>query len=225
MVRKSSRNFRSKLASFFYTSVIGGLAVFLPIYLTLLFVNAIAKNILNIFKPLISRLSSFLPFDYEITNKILAFILLILLCFIGGVISRTALGSIVQKSITPKLEKLPGYHLLQSVTHQITGSGNKEELRVAIVALGALDESLSVGFLIAQHKNGDYTVFVPSVPAPAAGAMYIVPKNKVFPVDIPFITAIKFYSQFGEGSDEFLEAISQYRMSQKQNPGTITSLS
>jgi uncharacterized membrane protein len=218
MAKTFRRRSNSKLTNFFYTSLIGGLTVLLPIYLTLFFVNAIVNNILRFFKPLMSGFSVFFPFlEHEIARKAFAVILLILLCFVGGVISRTALGSMVQKAVKPGLEKLPGYHLLQSVTHQITDSGAKD-LKVAIVALGELDQALSVGFLIAQHKNGDYAVFIPSVPAPAAGAMYIVPENKVLSVDVSFLTAIKFYSQFGEGSDELLEALSQCRLAQPQPP-------
>ena len=53
------------------------------------------------------------------------------------------------------------------------------------------------------------TVFVPSVPTPFAGAVYILNRERVHPVDIPFTDAMKSISRWGAGSKNMVAAISK----------------
>jgi uncharacterized membrane protein len=46
-------------------------------------------------------------------------------------------------------------------------------------------------------------VLVPSVPTPMAGALYILPPERVHPVDVPFTSALKVFSKWGAGAGEF----------------------
>jgi uncharacterized membrane protein len=50
-------------------------------------------------------------------------------------------------------------------------------------------------------------VFVPSVPTPAAGAVYILPKERVHLVDIPFSKAVSVISKWGSGARDLRAAI------------------
>ena len=52
-----------------------------------------------------------------------------------------------------------------------------------------------------------YTVLVPSAPTPMAGSVYILPRGRVHPVDIPFAKAIGVFSKWGMGAGEFLHAM------------------
>ncbi len=197
------------LITFIITSFVSGFIILLPVYLTILFIRKILNSIIGVFKPLIVTINSFIPFDGSITEIVIALIILLLLCFLVGIFFKTSLGLMIKNLIEPKLEKIPVYHLLSTLTRQITGFGSKEEenLKVAFVALGALDEALSIGFLLDHYVDTGYVVFVPSVPTPALGGIYIVPENKVFPSDIPFPNAVRFYLRWGEGSHNVLEAL------------------
>ena len=62
-------------------------------------------------------------------------------------------------------------------------------------------------FVVEKHADGRYTVFVPSAPTPAVGAIYIIPKERVHFVDAPFLTAVKCVSSWGAGSAELLKAM------------------
>ena len=44
-------------------------------------------------------------------------------------------------------------------------------------------------------EGGSYTVLVPSVPTPMAGALYILPRERVHPVDIPFATVLRVFTR------------------------------
>ena len=221
MIKKTRNRKGQSLEDLFYTTIIGGLTILLPLYLTILFIQRLLEIIQQIFGPFIQALESLIPYDVPIIGPILAIIILIVLCFLAGFLMKTSLGLMIENSVKPKLEKLPGYQLLTSLTRQVTGFGEKEELQVVLVALGALDESLSIGFVIDYLQDTGYVVYVPSVPTAAAGDIFIIPEDKVFPIDIPFTHAVQFYSQWGKRAGEVLEAIHQLRKSQELNQTRI----
>lgn len=204
----------SKLKRFVYTSLIGGFAVLLPIYLAVLFIQSILTKIIHLIRPLVVFARRFIPVDSSIIGTVLALLLLILLCLMGGIFFKTSLGLVTEKSIETKLNKIPGYHLFQALTKRMTGFQESEDLTVAFVALGGIDEALSVGFVISHRPGVGYVIFVPAAPAPAAGGLYIISEDKVFLTDIPLAKAAKFYSQYGAGSDEFLSVFERQKRPQ-----------
>ena len=50
-------------------------------------------------------------------------------------------------------------------------------------------------------------VVVPSVPTPFAGAVYILDRARVHPIDVPFTQAIQSVSRWGSGSKELVAAM------------------
>ena len=59
------------------------------------------------------------------------------------------------------------------------------------------------------HEDGRFTVFVPSVPTPLAGAVYILSRDRVHPLDVPFAQAIKSVSRWGSGSRDLVAAMTK----------------
>lgn len=51
------------------------------------------------------------------------------------------------------------------------------------------------------------TVFVPSIPTPFAGAVYVLDRHRVHPVDVPFTDAVKVVSRWGSGAKELVAAM------------------
>ena len=46
-------------------------------------------------------------------------------------------------------------------------------------------------FIIEELENGSFTVFVPSIPTPLAGAVYILTSDRVHPLDVPFTRRLR----------------------------------
>jgi uncharacterized membrane protein len=55
--------------------------------------------------------------------------------------------------------------------------------------------------------DGRFTVFVPSVPTPLAGAVYILARERVHILDVPFTQAIRSISRWGSGSRDLVAAM------------------
>ena len=62
-------------------------------------------------------------------------------------------------------------------------------------------------FIIEELEDGRFTVFVPSVPTPLAGAVYILGPERVHPLNVPFTQAVKAVTRWGSGSEELVAAM------------------
>ena len=74
-------------------------------------------------------------------------------------------------------------------------------------ALIELEDALVPGFVIEPLDDGRFTVFVPSVPTPLAGAVYVLSAERVHMVDVPFTQAVRSISRWGAGSGELVAAM------------------
>jgi uncharacterized membrane protein len=98
------------------------------------------------------------------------------------------------------LERLPAYSLLRNLGKSFT---TEEDGGFAVV-LAVIEDALVPAFVIEEHPDGRCTVFVPAVPTPTVGAIYILPAERVHRTDVSFPTAVKCITRWGEGSGELL---------------------
>ena len=76
-----------------------------------------------------------------------------------------------------------------------------------IVGHAIEDGCLAPAFLIETHADGLCTVFMPSVPTPMAGGVFIMPSERVHEIDVPVPTMMKCISKWGSGTTELLAAL------------------
>jgi uncharacterized membrane protein len=74
-------------------------------------------------------------------------------------------------------------------------------------ALAEIEDALVPAFIIEELDDGQLTVFVPSVPTPFAGAIYILVPERVHPLDIPFAQAMTTIARWGSGSKKLVAAM------------------
>jgi uncharacterized membrane protein len=128
----------------------------------------------------------------------LSLLLVLFICFLIGVAIRTAAGRSVRERIEKSFfERIPGYALFRSLTQQMAADSRE---KVWKPALAELEDALVPAFIIEEFQDG-YTVFVPSVPTPLAGAVYILERKRVHPLDVPFTQALQVVSRWGSGAD------------------------
>jgi hypothetical protein len=114
-------------------------------------------------------------------------------------------GQAVREEVEKSLfGRLPGYALFRGLTQRLAGEGRGDVWKPALVEI---EEGLVPGFIIEELDDGRYTVFVPSVPTPLAGAAYILTHNRVHPLNIPFAEAIKSASRWGSGAKDLVAAM------------------
>jgi len=188
------------LAEFAKTTLIGGVLVILPIYIALLLLAKTVQGLLALLTPVTAQI----PADVQF-RQIIAAVLLIVVCFVVGLVVRTGPGLRVKTAFERALlEKLPGYTFLRGLAKRLTGRSEEQTLAPALVEL---DEGLVPAFIVEKVEGDRYTVLIPSAPTPMAGSVMIVDAARVHPVDIPFTRAIGVFSKWGTGAGEFVKAI------------------
>ena len=185
---------------FVKTTLIGGLLVILPIGLALLLLLKALSTALAVVGPIAAQLPAGTRFATPI-----ALLLILAGCFAVGLLVRTVVGQRATRALEQRvLERVPGYTLLRSLTRRVAG---EEEGQTFAVALAVIEDALVPAFIVEEHEDGRYTVFVPAAPTPGVGAIYILPRERVHQVDVPFLRAVRCISRWGEGSHELLSAM------------------
>jgi uncharacterized membrane protein len=188
------------LAEFTKTTLIGGVLIILPVYLAALLLAKTVKGILELLSPVTSQIPAAVEF-----RQVLAIALLVAVCFIVGLIVRTGPGLRAKNAFERSvLEKLPGYTFLRGLTGRLTGRSEEHALQPALVEI---EEALVPALIVEELDDGSYTVLVPSAPTPMAGSIYILPRDRVHPVDIPLTKAIGVFTKWGTGAGEFVRAM------------------
>ena len=128
-----------------------------------------------------------------------------MICFLIGVGIKTRTGRLVRERIERTFfERIPGYALIRSLTQRVAGEGSETVWKPA---LAEIEEALVPAFIIEEFEDGRYTVFVPSIPTPFAGAVYVLDRKRVHPLDVPFTEALKAVSRWGSGAKGLVAAM------------------
>ena len=187
---------------FLKSTLIGGLLIILPIGLTIV----VASKFVAMVRPMAEPLAGFLPEPFRFP-ALLALISLLVLSFAIGLLALTRAGRRVGGWIeSTTLNHIPGYQTVRSLTRRIDEVQDTRKFAPAFVEL---EESLVLAFIIEEHDDGKYTVFVPSAPTPAVGAVYIMDTYRVHLIDAPLLEAVKCVSKFGIGSAELRKSMRQ----------------
>jgi len=205
-----------KICAFVLTRLVAGLLIVAPIYLAVLVLLKAMKSLAGLVKPFASLLPDWLP-----AEQFLSLLLVLAVCFLIGVAIRTSPGRRTWDRIEKSwFQRIPGYPLFRSLTQRLAGEGRDTAWKPALVEV---EEALVPGFIIEEFKDGRFTVFVPSVPTPLAGAVYILTPDRVHPLDVPFTEAIRTISKWGSGCKDLVAAMEKRESVILTNDGEVGS--
>jgi uncharacterized membrane protein len=130
---------------------------------------------------------------------------LLLICLAVGLAIRSALGRRLRRLIEQTLlDRLPGYRLAKAfASDNPWGGANGGTARPA---LAAIEEGWCPALVMEDFADGRLVVFVPGVPAPMTGALYIFTPERVRLLDVPLLPFLRTISSWGLGLPEMLEA-------------------
>ena len=182
--------------------LVGGVLIVLPIYLALLVLLKVMQSLAPVVRPFTVLLPAWVPAEH-----LFSLVLVLLVCCLIGVAVRTRLGHRLRERMETSLfERLPGYGLFRSLTQRLAGEGRENVWKPALADMG---DGLVPVFIIEEFEDGRCTVFVPSVPTPLAGAVYILSRDRVHALDVPFTQAIQAISSWGAGAKDLVAAMTK----------------
>lgn len=189
---------------FLANAFVGGVLVLLPLYLAVLVLLKGVQSARALVRPFTALLPSWMP-----AEDLLAAGFVLVACFLVGLVVRTRIGNALRTRMEATVfERIPGYALFRSLTQQLTGDGREAAWKPALVEI---EEALVPAFIIEEFGDGRYTVFVPSIPTPLAGAVYVLTRERVHPLDVPFAQALKSISRWGSGAKDLVAAMERAR--------------
>ena len=189
------------LAELTKTTLIGGLLVVLPIYLSILLLAKTLSGVLALMSPVTAAIPAAAQF-----RQVIALLIVLAICLVAGIVVRTGPGRWAKIALERSvLERIPGYTLVRGLAERLGGDDRGGTFQPALVEL---EDALAPAFIIEELADGRYTVLVPSVPTPAAGSLFIMPRARVHPIDVPFTQAVKVISKWGTGAGELARGVS-----------------
>jgi len=195
-----------KLKSFFWTSVLGGVVVILPVAILFGVFNWIFKFVTNLIQPLTNIIVTTAETRVLIAQIIVIGIILGA-CFFVGVLVRTRIGKFIFMFIENKLFKIaPGYTLVKETVLQLLGNRKAPYSHVVLAQIFCNDTYMT-GFVTDKSSDGIYTVFVPTGPNPTSGNIYHLRKEYVHIVDVSVEAAMQSIISCGAGSSKLIESL------------------
>jgi uncharacterized membrane protein len=189
-----------RAAEFFAKTLVGGLLVVVPIYLAVLVLLKAVQSAAGLVRPLAKLLPDWVP-----AENLLSLLMVLGFCFLVGLGVRARTGRAVRERLEKALfERIPGYALFRSLTQRLAGQSRENVWKPA---LAEIEDALVPAFIIEELEDGRFTVFVPSIPTPLAGAVYILSRERVHALDVPFTQAVQTVSRWGSGAKELVAAM------------------
>ena len=190
------------LFQFLKTTLIGGLLIVLPVWVTVLLLLKAMKGALAMLRPI----AVLLP-QSVVHEDLVALGLLVVICFVVGLLIRTRPGQWLREWLARNVfERIPGFSLLRSMVRQMGGDVSEQSFQPA---LAEIEDALVPAFIVEKHPDGQLTVFVSSSPTPMAGAIYILPPERVHPVEVPLHKAMICISKWGTGASDMRAAMNR----------------
>ena len=174
----------------------------LPVWLSLLLLLKAINSALKLLQPI----AKMVP-QQVVHPDVVAFCLLIAICFAVGLLTRTRFGREIGDWLDEHvLGRIPGFRLIHGMIRQFAGKKGEKSFQPALVEI---EEALVPAFIVEKHADGQFTVFVSSSPTPMAGSIYILQPERVHPVDVPLHKAIVCVTKWGAGAAEMRTSIKE----------------
>lgn len=188
------------------TTAIGGIFFLFP----LIVVGALLGQILQVAWIAARSASEYLPIHSAVGYGLLVLgviLLLLVLCFAGGVVARRSLGKRFTESVEKYLLMLfPRYAIFkEQLTGNIGGEVLRNQLKPVMVSM---PDGQRLAMEVERGLVDDVshvTVFFPGSPDPWFGSVVVVEAFRVKRLDVPFGVAIATAEQLGRGSLRLLE--------------------
>jgi uncharacterized membrane protein len=186
--------------NFIKTTIIGGLIFLVPVAIVAVVLGKAYSIMLIVAEPL----DELIPIDQVggvAFVNLLALLAIILVCFIAGIIAKSALAKKAYRSLDNLLMIVPGYALVKGITNSF--SSGEEAAKTLIPAMVKFDECTQICFEVERSPEGNVVVFLPGAPDPWSGGVVTVSSKRVERLDMSLAEATRMIQQLGRGSSTF----------------------
>jgi uncharacterized membrane protein len=186
-------------------TVVYGLIVIVPIGVVFLLLVKLTEILEKIAAPL-GLESNFGAAIALVIAIVVAILFVLLLSWFVGTVMRRFIS--YQKFETTFLNQVPGYQIVASIAKGfVKGEASYPPALIEIHGPG----TGVMGFVMEEHANDLFTVYIPSVPVPTVGNVYIVKRERLTLLEARGTDITDCISQWGIGSKKIVAATKEQR--------------
>lgn len=186
------------MLKFLKTTALGGLLFILPLVL----IGVLIEKAVHILRGPISKLMPL--FDHHsvagvTTLTLVALFILLIICFLAGLLAKTDAAKYIRDSIESKLlDNVPGYRLVKDTMARMAGLEEEIDTKVGLY----LDGDMMQFCLIVDTKDNWTSIYLPDGGSAGltAGAVQIVPSTQVHLTELSWLEVLKCLKHNGHGS-------------------------
>jgi uncharacterized membrane protein len=130
---------------------------------------------------------------------ILTFALIILLCFVAGLLANRATAKRVREKIdTYLLHSFPGYAFIKGIVENLRQT--EEIAETFLPVLVWFDDNVQIAFETQRVPGDKVAVYLPGAPNPWSGSVVYVASERVKPLPLTLTEAVRNIRSLGKGS-------------------------
>lgn len=165
-----------RLQTFVRLTLLGGLAVVLPIALLLLIFQWLFGAVAGAIAPVAGLITERVEIREDIAT-VVALATILGACFVIGLFLKTRVGAWIHEQVDHVLSRFaPGYKSIRELVSQLLGGNDEASLLNGEVCLAQIFGPSSpvtvTAILTSRHLDGKCTVYVPTAPIPTSGMIY-----------------------------------------------------
>ena len=178
-------------------TITGGIFFMIPLFVVMIIAAKIWQKMTGVGAKLAAFLGTDKIFSFG-TGPIISGILILLICFVSGLMLRLSL----LKSLRDKLDKwlcrmIPGYEFYRVMLEEKMKKEEVPDSRPAVIAM--INGVGQPGVIVEDLHNGKKVVFVPSKPGTTEGQVYIIDEMMITPLTIEEAEMNKVLKHQGKG--------------------------
>ena len=180
------------------TTIIGGIVFLVPLVIVTVIIGKALQLMMVIARP-VDQLIPIKSIAGVALVNILAIVAILVLCFLAGLVARSAFASKMGNSISAiLLNTIPGYGFVKGFTDTMASSSKAAEGFTPVLV--NFDDNAQIGFEVERLNGGLVVVYLPGAPNPWSGTVAYFKEERIRPLDITVASAIKSIQKLGHGS-------------------------
>ncbi len=192
------------LGQFIKATAVGGLIVIVPLAIVIFAIGSLLQTVMALGSKLEETYEGFGWLGDPMILTGVAFLLIVSLCFITGLLLITAPGKRISESINRFLtSNVPMYGMVQNLTAQFAGIKTDDAQPVMADLYGS--DAWVLGFQVEELSDGKLAIFVPAIPVATVGQLYYVDPARVRRLDVKMMDVVNSITQWGVGSNVLFE--------------------
>jgi uncharacterized membrane protein len=185
------------------TTIVGGIIFLVPLVVVTAVMGKALQYMVLVAKPLERWIPIKSLAGVAIIN-ILAFVIVLMICFLAGWLARSAYAKRLGESVNSLLMNvIPGYAFFKGITDTV--SSKTEDAKKLSPVLVRFDDNAQLGFEVERIPEKLVVVYLPSAPNPWSGTIVYVSEDRVDSIGLSVAQAIKNIHQLGRGSGNMQE--------------------